>query len=458
MNDAQLRTARRARRPRLTGVVAAAALATATVCTATVVPARAGTPAQTGSATGQSPAGAYVGDQVIVGYRPGTSPARLAALERAAGASRGRMLGRRAMLLDVGKGRVQTAIAALHTRGAVEYAEPNYVMHESATPDDPGFPVQWGLENTGQLVNGSRGRRSGADISATSAWNVTTTTGPVVIGEVDSGIDYHHPDLVANIWSNPGGIGGCPAGTHGYSVVTRTCDPMDNNRHGTFVAGIMGASGNNGTGVAGVAWHTTMLPVQFVHAQGWGSVGQLIQALDWIVAAKRAGVDVDVVNDSAVWSGWSYSQALSDELAKLADNGVLFVTAAGNNHSDNDNTPRYPCDYGASNEICVAALTQWDKLPYFSNYGAKTVDLAAPGKNIYSTLPGGSYGYWNGTSFSTAYVSGAAGLIAGHCPSLSVTRLRADILGHVDVLSALTGKVATGGQLDLDKALRACGS
>lgn len=392
-----------------------------------------------------TPPNAYADDQVIVGYQAdatGKVPPGLA-------------LGRRASLLQVPRGQVAANIRKLCQDPAVLYAEPNFILREAASTNDPSFPLQWGLANTGQLVNGQKGKPS-ADIAASQAWDSVTTTGPVVIGEADSGLDYTHPDLAANVWSNPGGIGGCADGTHGYNVVAKSCDPQDDNKHGTFVAGVMGAVGNNGQGITGVAWRTKILPVKFIHAGGWGTVAQLILALDWIVRAKQAGVDVGVVNESGTWSGWSYSQALADEVGKLASNGILFVTAAGNSKADNDTTPRYPCDYDASNEICVAATTQLDKLASFSDYGADSVDLAAPGSNVYSTLPGGSYGYWQGTSFSSAYVSAAAAMVLGRCPSLSVTQLKADIVGSVVQLSALQGKVASGGRLDLQQALQAC--
>lgn len=408
-------------------------------------------------APGPSSPGAYVDNQVIVGYRANAKGRVLASLERVGGALHGRALGRRAFLLHVPKGQVSASIRALAKDPAVLYAEPNFIMHEAATSNDPSFPLQWALYNTGQLVNGHKGK-PGADISAPPAWDSTRTTGSVVIGEADSGIDYNHPDLAANIWSNPGGIGGCPAGTHGYNVVAKNCQPLDDNKHGTFVAGVMGAVGNNARGITGVAWRTQLLPVKFIHAGGWGTVAQLITGLDWIVKAKQAGVDIGVVNDSGTWTSWSYSRALDDELGKLASNHILFVTPSGNNKSDNDTTPRYPCNYGAPNEICVAATTQWDKLAAFSNYGAGSVDLAAPGANVYSTLPGGSYGYWQGTSFSSAYVAAAAAMVLGSCPSLTVTQLKADILDNVDQLASLQGKVASGGRLDLQRALQACAS
>ncbi len=419
---------------------------------------RAATPISTRSSFAGPAGHRYVAGQVIVGYRQGATTHARSAVVREVRAHHTRGLGVRSTLLHVRRGRVKATIARLRKSRSVRYAEPNFVIHDAGVPNDADFNREWGLWNTGQKVeNSSTPGKQGADISATQAWSIATSTHPVVIGEVDSGVDYTHPDLAANIWRNPGGLGGCPAGTHGYNVVAGNCAPQDDYNHGTFVAGVMGAVGNNGQGVTGVAWKTSILPVKYIHQQGWGTVAELIQGLNWIVAAKQAGVDVRVVNDSGTWTSWTFSQSLKDELGRLADNDILFVTAAGNTQQDNDTTPRYPCDYDAPNEICVAATNQWDDLAWFSNYGATTVDLAAPGQSIYSTLPGGKYGYWSGASFSSAYVAGAAALVQGHCPALSVTQLKADIVQSVDPDSALHGKVVSGGRLDLYQAMKGCG-
>jgi len=180
--------------------------------------------------------------------------------------------------------------------------------------------------------------------------------------------------------------------------------------HGTHVAGILGAVGNNGIGVSGVNWTTTILPVKWVSATEENSTSDLITALNWILNAKQAGVPVRVVNDSTVFVGTAPSQALSDEIDLLGQNSILFVTAAGNTGDNNDvlSVRRYPCGYDRSTEICVAASDQNDALPSWANYGSHTVDLAAPGSNIYSTLRNNSYGFIDGSSMATAQVAGAA--------------------------------------------------
>lgn len=396
-------------------------------------------------------------DTVLLGLtstRPASEARRLAAL---AGAVEVRTLGAAAHLLRVRPDGVQQAIAKLREQPGVRYAEPDYLMTTAAVPNDPSFGLQWGLQNTGQTVNGIRGK-VGADARAPAAWNVTTGSHAIVVAQVDTGVDYTHPDLRPNIWSNPGGIGGCPAGTHGYNVLNRTCNPMDASGHGTHVAGIIGAVGNNGIGVAGVNWSTTILPVKFANRAGSGTTSNLITAMDWVLAAKAAGVDVRVLNDSLTNPGDAYSQALADEIGRLGANGILFVTAAGNTKQDNDVTPRYPCDYGAANQLCVAATDQKDRRAGFSNWGEQTVDLAAPGKNIDSTLPNASYGFMSGTSMAAAFVSGAGALVLSGNPNLSTGQLKADLLSGVDVLPSLSGLVRTGGRLDLCQSLPDCAS
>jgi subtilisin family serine protease len=401
----------------------------------------------------------YRDDAVLVGFKPGVPAKRQKAIA-GTGAMRSRRLAPTIRIVHVHRGHVHRAVRMLRHRQGVRYAEPDYLMREAAAPNDPSFRLQWGLANTGQVVNGNPGT-PGADERALPAWTVTTGDPSVVIGETDSGIDYRHPDLAGNVWSNPGGIGGCVAGTHGYNVVAGTCDPMDDDTrfggHGTHVAGIMGAVGNNGIGVTGVNWTTSILPVKFLNSSGSGPTSRLISALDWLVQAKQAGVNLRVVNDSATFVGTPYSQALSDEIDQLGANDILFVTAAGNTADNNDDPSvrRYPCGYGRPNEICVAASDQKDRLPSWANYGPNTVDLAAPGNNIYSTLRNGTYGYIRGSSMASAEVSGAAALILSN-GYRSATALKADILNSVDRLPSLSGLVRTGGRLDICRALPSC--
>jgi subtilisin family serine protease len=342
----------------------------------------------------------------------------------------------------------------------------------ATTPNDPSFSVQWAASNVGQSIptqsveggeplgppaNGT----PGADDRALAAWGISTGSRSIVIGELDTGVDYTHSDLAANIWSNPGGIGGCPKGTHGYNVLNETCDPTDEDAayggHGTHVAGIMGAVGNNTIGVAGMNWQTTILPVKWLQSGGLESEG-LVKALEWIVKVKKEGVNVRVVNDSPTFVGTLASPAVKAQIEALGENNILFVTAAGNSGKNNDEESgrRYPCGYQLPNEICVTATDNNDALPKWANYGPKTVDLAAPGVSIYSTLRGGEYGYLTGGSMASAQVAGAAALILSAEPSLTPTQVKARILEKARPDPALVGKLITPRVLDVCKAMLGC--
>ena len=220
----------------------------------------------------------------------------------------------------------------------------------------------------------------------------------------------------------------------------------------------MGAVGNNGLGVAGMNWQTTILPVKWMENASSGSTGALIEALQWLVAARQKGVNIRVVNDSDTFFGTAFSQALSNEIDTLGANNILFVASAGNTGNNNDEVAvqRYPCSYDRPSEICVAASNNNDQLPEWANYGPHTVDLAAPGVSIYSTLREGKYGYLSGSSMAAPQVSGAAALILSVAPSLSATAVKARILEGVDKLPSLAGRVITGGRLDVCKALPGC--
>jgi subtilisin family serine protease len=379
---------------------------------------------------------------ILIGFDPGTSAGEEKAIEGAVGAVLAQAIGDRMRVLRVPRGLELAKIVELKRFASVRYAEPNYVLHALTTPNDPRFPELWGLRNT----------VSGADIEAEPAWTVTTGSGGIVVGVVDSGVDYNHPDLAANIWSNQG-VAGCGAGTRGYNAITNSCNPMDDNSHGTHVAGTIGAVGNNSTGVVGVSWTTKIMGLKFLNSQGSGYTSDAVETINWAINVKKAGVNLRVLNNS--WGGGGFSQALLDAINAAGANGILFVAAAGNNGSSNDTSARYPCNYNASNIICVAATTQSDGLASFSNYGASNVDLGAPGTNILSTVRNGGYASYNGTSMATPHVSGAAALVLGS-GDRSVGALRSTILAAVDPVSALSGKVATGGRLNVCKAIAGC--
>lgn len=394
---------------------------------------------------------------ILVGFHSGVSDDAKDSIEREEGGARERSLGSETHVVRVEKGQETAKIDSLRRHSEVRYAEPNFQLHAIGAPNDPSYPQLWGLKNSGQTVNGATST-AGADIKAEPAWAVTTGSSSVVVGVVDTGIDYTHPDLAANAWSNPGGIGGCPAGTHGYNAVTKTCDPRDDNNHGSHVSGTIGATGNNGTGVVGVNWTTSIMGLKFLNAAGSGFTSDAIAAIDFAVQAKIAGINVRALNNS--WGGGGFSQALLDEINKAGANGILFVVAAGNSAANNDSLASYPCSYNAASIVCVAATDQKDGLASFSSYGATSVDLGAPGTNIMSTIAGGGYAYYNGTSMATPHVTGAAALIlsAPGLSDLSVAQLKSAILNNVDPIPSLAGKTLTGGRLNVCKAIPGCGS
>lgn len=351
---------------------------------------------------------------------------------------------------------VDEAVAALERSPDVLYAEPDALRTTAATPNDQFFNLQWGLRNTGQLVRGTTGA-PGADIDATSAWNIATGNTGVAVGVLDSGVDVSHPDLNSNIRRNPGETGGGRETNRldddgngfrddvtGWDWVQDDNSPNDGDGHGTHVAGTIGARGNDGTGVTGVAWQAGLVPLRVLDDNGSGSVSDLIQGYAY---AQRNGIRI--VNASLGGSGSSQSE----RAALVAAPNVLFVVAAGNDGVDNDTTGSFPCNYDLANVVCVAASDSFDALPGFSNYGAGTVDLAAPGVNVLSTSPGNRTAWMSGTSMATPHVAGVAALVRSLRPSASVAAIRATLLGSVDVMPSLRGCVATGGRLNAYRAL-----
>jgi subtilisin family serine protease len=359
---------------------------------------------------------------------------------------------------------VEALLAALAQRADVEYAEPNYVVHAIGTvPNDPLFGILWGLQNTGQTIGGQVGT-FGADIDASLAWDITKGSRANVVAVVDTGIDYAHQDLQANMWTAPAPfsvtVGGrtidCAAGTHGFNAIKLTCDPMDDNSHGTHVSGTIGAAGNNGTGVVGVNWIASVMGAKFLDSNGSGTIADAINAIDFAIQAKQvfgAGANVRVLSNS--WGGGGFSQAMLNEINKANTSGMLFVAAAGNSGANNDAVAYYPSNYNAPNVVAVAATDNKDQLASFSNYGAATVELGAPGVYIASTVRNNGYAYYSGTSMATPHVSGAAALILSAC-SLSTDLLRTTILSTVDAVPALAGKTITGGRLNVFGALNGC--
>ena len=340
-----------------------------------------------------------------------------------------------------------TLIKRLSVNPAVAVAEPDYPLHALATPDDPDFGQLWGLLNTGQNSG-----TAGADIKATDAWDISTGSHEVVIGVIDSGMDYNHPDLVDNRWVNPGDL---PGSTYGYSTLNAELDPMDSDSHGTHVAGTIGATGNNGIGVVGVNWNVTLLPCQFLGPTG-GSTAGAIECINYFTDLKlNHGVNVKATNNS--WGGGSYSDTLRAAIESGGDAGILFIAAAGNSGVDADSTPMYPAAYDLDAIVSVASTDRNDQLSIFSsgasNYGAVSVDLGAPGSAILSTVPGGGYASYSGTSMASPHVAGAAALLWSVNPDITPLEMKSILMDSGDSLSALEGKTVSGKRLNLATAM-----
>ena len=348
------------------------------------------------------------------------------------------------------------AKARLENQESVLYAEPNFYRRLARTPNDSHFGQLWALENTGQSVSGVGGTLD-ADIDATNAWDLINGVPAVTVAVIDSGLDLDHPDIAANIWTNAGESGagretnrrdddlnGLVDDFRGWDWAGSDNDPRDSHGHGTHVAGTIGARGDDGFGVAGVAWNSRLMALRVLDNQGIGTVANVIQAY---VYALRMGSKV--VNASL--GGGQFSRSEFDTLRALPTG--LFVVAAGNEGSDNNQRPAYPCAYDVGNVICVAASDQQDGLASFSNYGTTSVDLAAPGTNILSTWPGGGHAFLNGTSMATPHVTGAAALVFSKNPGASAAAVKNALLQSADRKSSLARAVASGGRLNVARAL-----
>ncbi|MFN0055447.1 MAG: S8 family serine peptidase, partial [Planctomycetales bacterium] len=338
---------------------------------------------------------------------------------------------------------------------AIASFQPDQIRQIAAIPNDPSFSSLYGLHNTGQS-----GGTVDADIDAPEAWDKTTGSAAVVVAIIDTGIDYNHPDLAANMWTNPGEIAGDGLDNdangfiddvYGWDFANGDANPMDDNSHGTHVAGTIGAVGNNGVGVTGVNWQTRLMALKFLDASGSGYDSDAIAALNYAAMMRDRGTNVRVTNNS--YGGGGYSQSFYNAIAANRDAGILFVAAAGNAGTNNDSIAFYPANFAVDNVISVAATDRSDLRAYFSNYGVNTVDLAAPGVSIYSTTPGNAYGTKSGTSMAAPHVAGAAALAWSFALDANYQQIRDALFAGVDPLPSLSGKVVTGGRLNINNTL-----
>lgn len=362
-----------------------------------------------------------------------------------------------ASVVDLPRGlAVKEAVERYDSARGIEYAEPDYkVYSQEITPDDEYFDYLYGLDNTGENLGQNTGLAN-ADINAPEAWESATGSSRNVIAVVDTGVQVDHPDLRDNVWTNADEIPGNDKDDDGNGYVDdvngwdfhngdRTVyDNADVDDHGTHVAGTIAAEGNNGIGVSGVNWQARIMPLKFLGSDG-GFTSDAVRAMDYAVDNGAS-----ISNHS--WGGGGYSLTLQESIERAGAEGHLIVAAAGNESADNDSVPSYPASYENSNIISVAATNNRDELAGFSNYGAKSVDLAAPGASIVSTLPGG-YGYMSGTSMAAPHVTGSAALLAAAEPGIGASEIKERLLGSVSGKSSLENRILTGGRLNAAESL-----
>lgn len=401
-----------------------------------------------------APSAAYQEGEVLVKFKSGLSHD---ARERALSAAGCQEV--RAIKLVPGLSRAQIVsgqpvadvVHRLQADPNVVYAEPNYLVSAARTPNDPRYAELYGLNNTGQTAG-----TPDADIDAPEAWDLQIGT-DIVVAVIDTGLDYNHQDIVGNVWTNPGEIAGNRIDddnngfiddTRGWDFVNNDNNPLDDNNHGTHVSGTIAAAGNNAVGVVGVNWRARIMPLKFLSATGSGTTADAIEAINYSVL-----MGARVSNNS--WGGGGFSQALSDAIAAAGAAGQVFIAAAGNASANNDATPSYPCSYTLANILCVAATDDDDRLATFSNFGATSVDLGAPGVSILSTTPANTYTSFSGTSMATPHVSGVVALALASDPALTAADLKRLVLDNTDPIAALAGITVTGGRLNAFKTVQA---
>ena len=422
-----------------------------------------------GGPQGPPPAPRYIAGEVLVQYKAGKSENEKAAARRRAGAAPKRVVSRgpngdlELAQLPAGKS-VEDGARELKSDPAVAFAEPNFVFTHSATPTELAYTdgSLWGLYGdtlNPKNVYGSQANEAWARNEAASA--------SVVIGVIDEGIDVNHPDLAANVWTNPGEVAGNATDDDGNGYVddVNGWDFEGNNNtvfdgaaddHGTHVAGTIGAANNN-QGVVGVSPNVKLISGKFLGATG-GTLENAIKAVNYFTDLKvNRGVKVVALNNS--WGGGGYSEGLHDAIIRAANADILFVAAAGNSGYNNDIWASYPSNYRSNvgtstqaaaswdNVVAVAAIDRAGRKASFSNYGRTTVDLGAPGVDVLSTIPGG-YGWMSGTSMATPHVTGGAALYAATHPTATGAQLRSALLSSVVATSSMNKKTVTNGRLN----------
>lgn len=353
-------------------------------------------------------------------------------------------------IVVIQRGAVETTKSVLKSIASnpnVEYVEPNFIYRANRTANDPMLGQLWGLSNPAN---------NGIDVDAVRAWAMETGNPDMVVAVIDTGVDYTHPDLRANAWINQAEANGQPGvdddgngvvdDIHGYNAITGSGDPMDDHGHGTHCAGTIGAKGNDGAGIVGVAWDVKLMGAKFLDANGSGTLENAIKAIDYTTK-----MGARILSNS--WGGGGFSQALRDVIQRSHDAGALFVAAAGNEANNNDSNPSYPATYDVPNVLSVAAINSTGRMASFSSFGRTKVHVGAPGVAVTSSVLGGRYATWDGTSMATPHVSGVAALLLSNQPSLTNVEAKDRLINTAKKLAALRNRVSSGGMVNAYNAL-----
>jgi subtilisin family serine protease len=400
-----------------------------------------------------TPEGEFAPGEVIVKFKETVGPGERANVRSQVGLEKRQDLDLIKAEVDKVKGRsVEDAVRASERRPEVEYAQPNFKYNPAGYADEPRFGELWGLNNTGQ-----NGGTPSVDMNALEASAVTQGDPNLVVAVIDTGVDFSHPDLSGRKWVNPGESGGGKEtngidddvngfvdDVNGADFANNDGNPFDDLGHGTHVSGTIAASVND-QGVVGVAPNVKIMGLKFLSAGGFGSISDAIEALGY---AKSKGAKIS--NNS--WGCYCPGQALQDAIDA---SGSLFVAAAGNDNNNNDANPFYPASYTSNNVLSVAAVDRFGNKAWFSNYGATSVDISAPGVDILSTVPGNAYAYFSGTSMASPHAAGVAALAASDDPALlsDPVALKNHVMDTGKPVSAMAGITVTGDMVDAEAAV-----
>ena len=341
-------------------------------------------------------------------------------------------------------------LITLRQNPSVEFIEPNYIYRASKVPNDVMFGQLWGMLNVGQQDSSRKEGVAGVDIGAEKAWDITTGSKDVIVAVIDTGVNYKHPDLADNMWTNEAELNGQTGvdddgngivddiyGANFVNADKPTGNPLDDNGHGSHCAGTIAGVGDNGMGVVGVAWQARVMGVKFLSGSGSGSLDGALNGIDYAVS-----MGAKVLSNS--WGGGGYSDILKAAIERSHQANTLFVAAAGNESNNNDSSPTYPATYDVPNVLSVAAIDNRGKMASFSNYGKKSVHIAAPGVNIVSSVLGQKYDSFSGTSMATPHVSGVAVLLASAEPNLTGVEMKQRLMDTAVPIPGMKGKSVAG--------------